>query len=306
METFDVGAVLMDRYKILKHIGSGSFGMIFDALDTTTNTVVALKVEKKTTKSPQLYYESRIYHILEGITGFAQPFLYGECPDTKMKVFAMQRLGASLEDIKGKGSDVLPLRTVLMCALQMMERIECLHRHHIIHRDIKSENFLIGSGENDKNLLYLIDFGLSKRYKDPKTKQHIPYREGKNLVGTARFASIHTHLGIEQSRRDDMEAIGYLLIYLAKGTLPWQGVAANNKKEKYHRICDLKMATPIHTLCAGLPAAFPTYMKYVRELQFDERPNYSYLRRLFQVAFADGGFVWDGQLHWQTEKDVSV
>jgi casein kinase I family protein HRR25 len=103
---------------------------------------------------------------------------------------------------------------------QMVQRIEYLHNNHFIHRDMKPDNFLVGVGKK-QHMIYMIDFGLAKRFRDPKTGEHIPYRDNKSLTGTARYASVNTHLGIEQSRRDDLESIGFILIYFLKGTLPW-------------------------------------------------------------------------------------
>jgi casein kinase 1 len=127
-----------------------------------------------------------------------------------------------------------------------------LHSRHIIHRDIKPDNFLIGTGKK-KHQLYIIDFGLAKRFRDPKTGEHIPYKDGKSLTGTARYASTYTHLGIEQSRRDDLEAIGYVLMYLNRGDLPWQGLRAKNKKEKYQKIMEKKISTSLEDLCKTYP-----------------------------------------------------
>jgi casein kinase 1 len=122
----------------------------------------------------------------------------------------------------------------------------------VIHRDIKPENFLTGL-KKKSHLIYLIDYGLAKRYMDPKTLQHIPYIEGKLLTGTARYASVYTHLGIEQSRRDDLESIGYVLVYMLKGDLPWQGMKSKNKKGKYKKIMDKKIETSPDILCKDLP-----------------------------------------------------
>lgn len=110
----------------------------------------------------------------------------------------------------------------------------------------------MGKGEKSK-LVYIIDFGLAKRYIDYNTREHIPFREGKSLTGTARYASINTHKGYEQSRRDDIEAMIYIVIYLLRSPLPWQGLNANGKEEKYRLIKEKKMQTPIDELCKGLP-----------------------------------------------------
>lgn len=144
----------------------------------------------------------------------------------------------------------------------------------------------------------MIDFGLAKKYRDPKTHIHIPYRENKNLTGTARYASINTHLGIEQSRRDDLESMGYVLMYFLRGSLPWQGLKAATKKQKYEKISEKKMATPTEVLCKGFPTEFVVYFQYVRSLRFDDKPDYSYLRKLFRDLFVREGFVWDYVFDW--------
>jgi len=136
-----------------------------------------------------------------------------------------------------------------------------------------------------KNQVYIIDFGLAKKYKDSKTGEHIPYKDGKNLTGTARYASIYTHLGIEQARRDDIESLGYILIYLCRGDLPWQGIRAKTKKEKYQKIMDKKISTRLEDLCKGFPDEFISVIQYARSLQFDEKPDYSYLRLILKMVF---------------------
>lgn len=164
-------------------------------------------------------------------------------------------------------------------------------------RDIKPDNFLIGSNKKS-NIIYLIDFGLAKKYRDARSHQHIPYRENKNLTGTARYASINAHLGLEQSRRDDMEGIGYCLMYFLRGSLPWQGLKAQTKHEKYQKIMETKMSTPVEVLCKGYPVEFMTYMSYCRALRFEDKPDYNYLRRLFKELFAREGFDPDLPFDW--------
>jgi serine/threonine protein kinase len=189
---------------------------------------------------------------------------YGQEGD--YNVMAMELLGPSLEDLFNFCHRKFSLKTVLMIAIQTITRIEYLHSRSFIHRDIKPDNFLMGLGKHSETI-YLIDFGLSKRYRDPKTHVHIPYREGKNLTGTARYASINTHLGLEQSRRDDLESLGYVLMYFNRGSLPWQGLKAATKKQKYQKISDKKANTPIEVLCKGFPAEFAIYLNYCRSLK---------------------------------------
>ncbi|KAA8523267.1 hypothetical protein F0562_009690 [Nyssa sinensis] len=148
------------------------------------------------------------------------------------------------------------------------------------------------------NQVYIIDFGLAKKYRDTSTHQHIPYRENKNLTGTARYASMNTHLGIEQSRRDDLESLGYVLMYFLKGSLPWQGLKAGTKKQKYEKISERKVSTSIEALCRGYPTEFASYFHYCRSLRFDDKPDYAYLKRIFRDLFIREGFQFDYVFDW--------
>ncbi|KAJ1954140.1 serine/threonine protein kinase, partial [Linderina pennispora] len=182
-----------------------------------------------------------------------------------------------------------------------LSRIEYIHNKSFIHRDIKPDNFLMGIGRRT-NLVHVIDFGLAKKYRDPRTHMHIPYRENKNLTGTARYASINTHLGIEQSRRDDLESLGYVLMYFLRGSLPWQGLKAATKKQKYDRIMEKKMSTSTEELCRGFPPEFAVYLNYARSLRFDDKPDYTYLKRLFRDLFVRSDFKYDYLFDWTTFK----
>jgi casein kinase I family protein HRR25 len=152
------------------------------------------------------------------------------------------------------------------------------------------------------NQVNVIDFGLAKKYRDPKTHLHIPYRENKNLTGTARYTSINTHLGVEQSRRDDLESLGYVLMYFLRGQLPWQGLKAATKKQKYDRIMEKKMTTPTELLCRGFPNEFAIYLNYCRSLRFDDKPDYSYLRKLFRDLFVREAFQYDYVFDWSVQR----
>lgn len=184
----------------------------------------------------------------------------------------------------------------------MITRIEYLQNNNFIHRDMKPDNFLMGVGTK-KTVVYLIDFGLSKRYRDPKTGEHIPYKDNKSLTGTARYASVNTHLGIEQARRDDLEAIGYILLYFLKGSLPWQGLAGRNKNEKYDKIKEKKVQTTIEQVTYGVPEEFARYLQYCRNMQFEEKPDYNYLRGLFKQMMHKNGYDYDGRYDWIVKKE---
>ncbi len=166
-----------------------------------------------------------------------------------------------------------------------------------MHRDVKPDNFLIGA-KKSVSVIYAIDFGLAKLYCDPRNGHHIPYRDKKNLTGTARYASLNTHLGAEQSRRDDLECLGYILLYFLRGALPWQGLQAKTRKEKYDKIKDKKAGTPIDSLCEGFPNEFAVYLKYCRALAFEQDPDYAYLHKLFTDLYAAKGFKQDNMFDW--------
>ncbi|GJQ11177.1 hypothetical protein GpartN1_g3621.t1 [Galdieria partita] len=295
--------IVAGKWRVGRKIGSGSFGEIYLGTNIYTMEEVALKFESAKTKHPQLLYESKIYRYLsispcgQPVVGFPTVKWYGQ--EGEYNVMAMELLGPSLEDLFNFCHRKFSLKTVLMIAIQTISRIEYIHSRSFIHRDIKPDNFLMGLGKHSE-IIYLIDFGLSKRYRDPKTHVHIPYREGKNLTGTARYASINTHLGLEQSRRDDLESLGYVLMYFNRGSLPWQGLKAATKKQKYQKISDKKANTPIEVLCKGYPAEFAIYLNYCRSLKFEEKPDYDYLRSIFQALYRKKGFPDDYVFDWTT------
>lgn len=212
-------------------------------------------------------------------------------------IMVMDLLGPSLEDLFSYAKRKFSLKTVLLIADHTIQRIEFIHSKNFVHRDIKPDNFLVGVGKK-QTMIYAIDFGLAKRYRDVKTGDHVLYKDGKSLTGTARYASVNTHLGIEQSRRDDLEALGFVLMYFNRGSLPWQGLRAQTKKEKYEIIKEKKVTTSVESLCKGFPQEFADYLEYCHKLKFDEKPDYALLRKLFKDLFIRKGFEYDYLYDW--------
>ncbi|MCL7029007.1 hypothetical protein MKW94_029358 [Papaver nudicaule] len=296
MESATVGR---GKFKVGRKIGNGAFGDIYIGTNAQTNEEVAIKVEYRKVKHPQLLYESKIYAQLQGGKGIPRLMWFGV--EGEYNVMVIDLLGKSLEDLLSDCGGKFTLKTVLMLADQLIDRVEYIHSRGLVHRDIKPQNLMVGVGRRE-NLVYMIDYGLARKYKDMRTHEHVPYRDNRDLVGTVRYASVNSHLGVEQSRRDDLETLGYMLVYFLKGRLPWQGLQVTTRKMQREKIRDMKMSTPIEVLCDSCPSEFVSYFRDCRSLRFDDKPDYAYLKRLFRDLFIREKYQFDNVYDWDPEK----
>ncbi|KAF9475736.1 putative casein kinase [Pholiota conissans] len=278
-------------------MGEGSFGQVCSGIEVHTGASVAIKYELigHPSKPETLPYEAAVYAQLEGVQGISRIHWYGQ--ETNTNVLVMDKLGPNLEQLRRFCRGRFGLKTVLMLGEQMVSTIEQVHGRGIIVRDIKPENFAPGLVEEYQRL-YLFDMGLSKLYLDPVTGTHMPFREGRHGVGTLRYISHNGHLEIENSRRDDMEGIGNVLLYLLHGQLPWQGIFAPDIAAKMLRIGEMKRGKAFDDFLAQYPSAFSLFFKHCRSLKFEDKPDYEYLRSLFREAMAKNGWDYDWEYEW--------
>jgi serine/threonine protein kinase len=295
-----IGKTIINQYVIRKHLGGGSFGDVYEAENIQNQKIVALKFETNAA-DPQLPNEYKMYQTLAGMDGI--PRVYGLFDYGKSRVMAMDEMGPSLEQLFKRCGRKFSLKTVLMIADQIFRIIEWTHACGVLHRDIKPQNFLTGRGEY-ANKVFLIDFGISSTYLDTRTHEHLTYSQNNGLVGTAYYVSINTHLGGQQSRRDDVESILYLLIRFLLGTLPWQ--QGKRKDDRNEEIAQIKIQTKLEVLCAGLPEDFKTMLEVVRRLRFDERPKYSWFRSSFTSMMLKGGLVYDSVFDWDENAPIHM
>ena len=270
--------IVFKKYKVKKKLGEGAFGEVYlGQAILENNSYVAMKVEPRNISKPTLESEAYLLYSLAGL-GIPKVKSFGKVKNFMVLVEPL--LGKSLFDIFAENHKEMPIEDVCLIGKQVIERIQWIHSKFIVHRDIKPDNFLIG--KEDPNVIYLIDFGLSKQYRSHTTNQHIKFGFTGKLTGTVRFASANALRGGEQSRRDDIESIGYMLVYFMKKRLPWQGVTGTRKMERYLKIYKMKKNTTPEELCKGLPPEMVDYMTYAKKLEFEQEPNYQYLKNLFK------------------------
>jgi serine/threonine protein kinase len=284
--------ILANKYEILKRISEGSFGSVYKAKNIRTGELVAIKIERKNDNNINtIKSEAKIYQYLAKQPGFPQLKWYGTTDQFNYLVINL--LVCSLTKLT-KIQGYLSLKTILLIGIQLIQRIETLHSKFLLHRDVKPDNFLLGSN----NILYLIDFGFCKRYEHDG--QHIDEtnKNTSTLIGTANFVSLNVHKGIEPSRRDDLESCIYILFYM------FLSIDANsNSNLNWFNIKDLKkMVNLKEQLTNSMDQQVPIFIKKmldnVRNLSFKEAPNYGYLIDILEKVFKENNIINDGIYNW--------
>ena len=292
-----IGKIFFSKYKAIKKLGEGSFGKVYKA--EYNGDYYAIKMENKSKEQGLLELEATIMSYLKGPN---IPFIksYGYSGD--FNVLVMQLLDKSLEDLINK-YNTFSIKTVAILGYQMVNILQYIHDRHIIHRDIKPDNFVMGAQE-DNAKLYILDFGLAKKYRSSRTLVQYPYVKKKKLTGTARYASIHALEAYEQSRRDDLESVGYVLMYFLRGNLPWQGLKVRSKEDRYKKILEKKKETSSQDLCKEFPHEFFEYVDYTKNLEYEENPDYDFLRQKFLDVLKGLNEEMDYIYDWTTKSDL--
>jgi len=289
------------RFTFAEPLGKGGFAFVFAGWDNLTKEHVAIKVENKERKNASRSIKKE-YRLLVKLcnAGISCPvpkaIWCGRCEDRRVMVMA--RMGESLSDFYKLCGKKFSVQTTLALTKELITILESLHDAGVLHRDIKLQNFL--TGYQSPSSFYVCDFGLSDFYVDPTTNQHIPLTKGHSRYGTVRYASLNNHRGVEQSRRDDLESLGFVVIYAARGSVPWQTIRNEDRRKKWSQVYEMKRRITLEELCDGLPDCFKKFMTYVRELAFDARPDYQLLRDMFDEAYDNSNFQRQNKYDWET------
>ena len=290
-----LGQTFFNKYLCLKKLGKGSFGSIYKAIYNKEE--YALKIEERK-KNDLLQNEAAIMNYLQSENiPKVKSFGFTGC----YNILIMQLLGKDLESYLNQFKK-FSLKTVCILGKQMLNILESIHEKHILHRDIKPENFVMGLNHNS-NKVYLIDFGLAKKYRSIKTLIQYPLTMKKKFTGTARYASINALKGYEHSRRDELESLGYIFVYFLKGKLPWQNIIAKNKEEKYKKILEKKMEISSEELCKDLPKEFEMFLEYNKNIKYEEKPDYKYLHNLIEKIMDENNIKNDYIYDWTLDEE---
>ena len=297
MDNIFQNRLIFGKYKIIKKIGKGAFSSVFKAKQLINQKMVAMKVQKKINTYGNLEEEAYFLYELQNI-GIPKFFSYGHYRN--YNILVEELLGKTIDELFKENKKTQPnfirLKDMILVGIQIIDRIKYIHSKDILHLDIKPTNILVGNPDN--SLIYIIDFGFAKKYRSSRTGNHIKFSKSKYFNGNLLFSSLNTMRGVEPSRRDDLESIGYMLIYLYNQRLPWIHLKMKNEKELCKKVFEIKTLISIKMICENTPKEMIEFIKYVKLLKFDEKPNYNYLTHLLEIMLKKINRINDMNFSW--------
>mmetsp|Transcript_57414 Transcript_57414/g.166741 ORF Transcript_57414/g.166741 Transcript_57414/m.166741 type:complete len:344 (-) Transcript_57414:54-1085(-) len=293
-----LGTFKEGRFSLHHTLGAGSFGVVYRATDHQTSRSVAVKVAHASKHRKRLEHEASIYRRLKD-SPFSPRIVWDGLDGKGAFVIVMQLLGHALETVFGVCGKKFGLKTTLAIGEQLLAALEFVHAAGVVHRDLKPDNFLIGDSAN-AGTVYLVDFGLAADWVDRGTGSHLGYKEDHGFVGNAMFCSRHAAGGIQQSRRDDLESLGYSLLYFLRGSLPWEHVMlmSDNESVRLRKMRERKESMVVAEVCRRFPQEITKYLNYARALRFEECPDCTFLRNLFAECYFSHDFEQEREPGW--------
>lgn len=288
--------IIFGKFQIIKKEGKGVFSTVFSGKNINNQMRVAMKIQEKSELFGELEKEAYFLFQLKGL-GIPKIISYGHYG--RYNILILELLGKSLEYLFKENKDkpkIVRLKDMAMAGIQIIDRLKFIHSNFVIHLDIKPNNFLVGNPDN--SLIYIIDFGLAKKYRSSRTGRHVKYTKNSYFSGNMKYSSVNTMKGIEPSRRDDLESLGYMLIYLYNQKLPWEALVSNNRNEIGQKVYEMKKHIPIKLLCKDLPNEMEDFIYYVKSLKFEQEPNYDYLTKILENILKKVNKINDMQFSW--------
>jgi len=292
--------IIFGKYQITKTIDKRNNLQVYEGKNISSGELLLIKFEQKNDKKKKGILETELQFLNKlKSPGFPEIKKIGYFENNIVSIQAL--LGQSLSQLFNKYYGNFKIKDITMIAIQILERIKHIHSQNILYCDISPNNFAIGIGRF-QNIIYMTNFNSAKKYTKEDNLNHIKFNKSNNSIGNYIFSSINALRGIELSRRDDLESLGYILIYFLKGELPWENIKCSDKTEKKRKIYQIKKGYDLLKLCDEIPEEFKLYLNYVKSLKFTEEPDYNYCFSLFYGIFKKMNIINDGIFSWFQEK----